>query len=127
MKFHHIGIACESITTMQAVLADQFKACPCSEVIYDPLQKASLQLFRMSDGILIEMVSGEAVSAYLRRKQALYHTCFEVTDLEDALIDFERQQALIVSPPKPAILFDQRRVAFVMTKLGLVELVEEVR
>lgn len=47
--------------------------------------------------------------------------CYEVPSVEKAVAEWYERGAVLVSPPKPALLFGGRLVAFVLTPLGLVE------
>ena len=69
-------------------------------------------------GLAVEQI--ETITEYL-------YTIADVETVSDIIYDKEQNAHLrmVVSSPKPAVLFDHRRVAFVMTKLGLLELVEE--
>lgn len=125
MKFHHIGIACSDME--QAV--SQFKtmhqgAREVSDVVFDPEQNAYLQLLEMPEGSHFEFVSGPAVASFLGRKIELYHTCFETPEFEDSIDHFIRQKAIPLGAAKPAILFNGRRVIFLKTLFGIVELLE---
>jgi methylmalonyl-CoA/ethylmalonyl-CoA epimerase len=55
----------------------------------------------------------------------LHHLCYEVNMLEDALADLRSKGALLAKPPKPAVAFEGRRIAWLLTgeKL-LLELLE---
>lgn len=67
------------------------------------------------------------VLRFLREKGGgLHHACYEVVDLENELSQFRSRGALIAKRPKPAIAFDGRRIAWVITAEGfLVELLEQ--
>ena len=63
----------------------------------------------------------------MRRGVAIYHTCHEVRDLDGELARLREAGCVVVSPPKPAVAFDLRRVAFVMCQGLMVELLESER
>ena len=55
----------------------------------------------------------------------MYHQGFEVASLETAIQDLRKQGALVASPPKPAVAFGGRRVAFLVFPTGMpFELIE---
>ncbi|MBN6114342.1 HAD-IIIC family phosphatase [Xanthomonas bonasiae] len=124
MYFHHIGVACADIAAGVAFVRSQFRVETVGDTVYDPLQDASLCLIQVAGGMRIELVSGPQVAGLLARGITLYHTCYEVDDLEAALAGTLANGGTLVAEPKPAILFDQRRVAFVQTPIGLLELLE---
>jgi methylmalonyl-CoA/ethylmalonyl-CoA epimerase len=119
MKFHHIGIASKDLKKSFEFVKKNFEILSASEVIYDEKQDASLQIIYTKD-LSIELVSGNVVEKLIQNKTTYYHMCYEVEDIHQAIENF--QGAILVSSPKEAILFDNRLVAFLMTPLGLVEL-----
>lgn len=123
-KVHHIGIACQDIQQGIEFVEATYDVIATSEVIYDPLQDANLCLLQTAHDIAIELVSGSQVQGMLQQGVSLYHTCFEVPDLEAEIAVYRAQGAMLVAPPKPALLFDSRRVCFLQTPIGLVELLE---
>lgn len=82
MKFHHIGIACEDIHNMIDFMKQHFELAEISEIVFDRNQDARLCMLELSDGIKIELVTGNMVQAMLRKKKYLYHICYEVADIE---------------------------------------------
>ncbi len=124
MKFHHIGIATNNIEEETKKLKNFFDIDSISKTVYDPKQDAYLCMITLIDGTKIELITGKVVENILRKKQYLYHTCYSVSDIDDMISKLQDDGALLVSPPKEAILFDNKRVAFLMWDLGLIELVE---
>jgi methylmalonyl-CoA/ethylmalonyl-CoA epimerase len=127
MKLHHLGVACQDISrSLEELRASGLGGEVVAGPLADPLQDASLCLVR-SHGTDVELVSGPAVAGLLKKGMALYHVCWEVEDLDASLASLEAQGGMKVSEPKPAVLFGGRRVAFVRTPMGLVELLEAIR
>lgn len=124
MKFHHIGIACENIEEGQKYIQKFFDIQDISEVIYDPLQEAYLCMMTTHDHLNIELIQGKPVLRLVKKGQYLYHTCYEVDDLESEIEKFCANGSLIISQPKEAVLFGMRRVTFLSSQLGLIELLE---
>lgn len=55
-----------------------------------------------------------------------YHICYEVTNIEKAVEILKHRKFTVTSPIRPAIAFNSRRVAFLLSRNGgLVELLEE--
>ena len=125
MKIHHIGIACSDI---EGALADFGRYHPIikrSEVVYDELQKAELCMVHTDTGLDVEFIAGEQVARLLKKGISYYHLCFEVDDLDATLSEYIEQGAMMISEPKPAVLFGGCRVAFLYLPYGLVEFVEK--
>lgn len=119
MKFHHIGIATKDLKKSLDFVQNNFEILNISNPIFDPKQDATLQLIQTKD-VAIELVCGKVVEKLIQNKTTYYHICYEVDDINKAIESF--QGAILVSSPKEAILFDNRLVAFLITPIGLVEL-----
>lgn len=126
MKFHHIGIATIDIEKTLNKIKKYFKIAEISKTVYDPKQEANLCMITLSDGIKIELINGKVVENILKKRQYLYHTCYSVENIEKTIKELiEEDGAFLISKPKEAILFNNKRVAFLMWDLGLIELLEE--
>ena len=119
MNFHHLGIATDNIDNSINFIKENFEIISYTNKVYDPLQDAELVLIKTKD-VNIELVSGLAVDAFIEKRH--YHVCYEVGNIDKSIKKFS--QSIIVSPPKNAILFNNRKVAFLLTPIGLVELLE---
>ena len=127
MKFHHVGITVEDIDSglqmWKEIFIDVLEQLSVKKC-FDPLQEIELCLFEVGN-LKIELVSGEKVKNFLRRGTKIYHICFEVDNLERKIENLINKGCILVSPPKPAVLFEGRRVAFLITPMGfLIELLE---
>ena len=124
MKIHHIGIVCKNIEKSVADYKKYFNVVEESITVYDAQQKANLCMLKTDTGLDVEFISGEQV-AHMAKGITYYHVCYLVENLEEAINDFLNNGAVIVSEPKPAILFGGKRVAFLLIRSGLIELLEE--
>ena len=125
MKIHHIGIACTDIQEAITEFAHYHTIIRKSEIVFDALQNASLCLVCTDTGLNIEFIAGEQVARLIKKGVTYYHLCYEVDSLEDTITDFLSKGAMMISEPKPAKLFNGKRVAFLFLSYGLVELVEK--
>lgn len=124
MKFHHIGIATENIESLIEYLKQILNIKDISETVYDKNQEANLCMLTLEDGTKLELVSGKVVEKIVKKRQFLYHTCYETNDINKEIEKLQKLDSFLVSEPKEAILFKNKKVAFLMTNIGLVELVE---
>mgnify|MGYP001135334568 CR=1 FL=1 len=124
MEFHHIGIACADIAQMKLYLNKIYDVTSVSEEVYDELQKATLCMMTLKDGTKMELVKGEIVDKLVKRHQFLYHVCYSTRDIGRKIKELEDLGAKMISEPKAAKLFGGKQVAFLMTQLGIVELLE---
>ena len=124
LRHHHVGCACSNIEKTADKLEKLFGA-KRGKIVYDPLQDANLCMLAMPDGSYIELVSGAVVANFVKKRVTYYHICYEVDDISKAIEEMSKNGALVISPTKPAILFGNRNVAFLMSPIGLVELLEK--
>lgn len=125
MKFHHIGIATEDINKTINYIKELMSVINISDIIYDGLQDAKLCMITLEDNTKIELISGKVVESIVKKRQYLYHTCYSTNNIENEINKLVSMGALQVNDIKPAILFNNKKVVFLMTELGLIELVEE--
>ena len=118
-RLRHVGIAVRSIDA----------AAPGARKHLDPLQNVRVAFVELG-GVLCELVEPvderSPVNGYLERdKMNLYHLCYEVSDLEQAVKESRRHGFHPLGKPKPAAAFEGRRIAWVYSPvLGLFELLE---
>ena len=121
MKFHHIGIATKNIEKTLEWVAEHFQIINISDKVYDANQDAYVQMIETID-VNIELVSGNIVEKLIKKNITYYHICYEVDNLQEAMASFKK--SIVISNPTKAILFDNRKVAFLFTPIGIVELLE---
>lgn len=124
LTFHHIGIACLDLEKTASSIVGMLGASEDSGKVFDPNQNASVRLLKIDEHLQIELVSGPVVEGVLRANGTYYHVCFQTPVLEEAIAGLQACGMLVVSPPKEAVLFSNRRVAFLFGPFGLVELLE---
>ena len=123
MILHHLGIACSDIRETLEQLQAMFPVTGCSEIVHDPEQDAELCLVSIRDSLPLELIAGPVVSNLVRKGIMLYHACWEAEQIEEVIDRMRRVNGcMVVSEPKPAVLFGRRRVAFLNTPVGLVEI-----
>ena len=126
MKLHHVGIACEDISATTEELKNTFNITEISDQIFDAEQDATLCMVTLDDGSMLELVAGNVVKTYLKKKIKQYHVCYEVKDIDKQIKRMESAGAVVIRGKRPAKLFGGRQVAFLYTySIGMVELLEE--
>jgi methylmalonyl-CoA/ethylmalonyl-CoA epimerase len=122
MRFHHIGIACRNIIEEIAEIAKIHRILDQSPVVFDQEQNAELCLLTIDEGLKMELISGKQVESILKKRISYYHLCYEVDDFGAELDRLEKDGAILITPPKLAILFNNRKVAFLMVSYGIIEI-----
>lgn len=131
LRLHHIGFVVRDIETSIQGFIHSMAARWDGHTYHDQIQKVKVTFLRtgLSDA-QIELVEpgrdDSPVSKFLERGGGLHHLCYEVEDIDQALLTLKSKKAVMVQRPVPAIAFAGRRIAWVMTaeKL-LVELLEQ--
>jgi methylmalonyl-CoA/ethylmalonyl-CoA epimerase len=129
ITFHHFGMLStnpEASRQMLEALGYQMQG-----PIEDPLQNVRAYLGTHPSNPTVEIISptdtpGPVTTLARRIHQGVYHLCFEVSDVAAFVEQFSvHGRVMEVSPPKPAILFGNRKISFyVVENFGLVELLE---
>ena len=94
----------------------------------DNTQKVKVGFFQMN-GVKVELVEplseSSPVTKMLEKGQNIYHVCFRVDDIEDAIALARKNGFHCIVKPVPAEAFDGRRIAWLFNRVfGLVELLE---
>jgi methylmalonyl-CoA/ethylmalonyl-CoA epimerase len=122
MQLHHIGVACRDIEEEIGNLSLIHTITARTPVIHDVEQDAEVAMLTLSDGTRLELVAGRPVEAILKQNIGVYHLCWEVEDIHAEIGRLVAGGAKLLSPPKPAVLFDGRAVAFLYVDYGMIEL-----
>lgn len=125
MKFHHIGIACRDIRKYREFLGQLFTVSRESEIVTDSEQDASVCMIELENGLKLELIQGAKVEQVIRKGVTFYHLCFSVSNIDATVQELAARNCLVVREPAPAVLFGGKRVAFLNTHIGLIEIMEE--
>ena len=125
MKLHHLGIATNNFDEAEDHIHKIYEVKSNVGPIWDPNLNANLMLFNISNSYFIELVSGPAVENILKKRINLYHFCYEVNDFENSVNKYIESGSTLIIKPTPALLFENRLVAFLFTPLGIVELLSK--
>lgn len=125
MKMHHIGIACNNIEKAIEDFKKYHNIIWKSDIETDHLQNAKVCMVKTDLGLDFEFISGEQVARIVKKGISYYHVCYEVENLESTVEELLAKGGIMISEPKPAILFNNKRVAFLYVSYGMIELVEQ--
>jgi methylmalonyl-CoA/ethylmalonyl-CoA epimerase len=129
-KFHHLGIAVTDLESGAASYKNLFGYNLVSGPFDDPIQKVSVSFLSRGEGdSALELVApfgaDSPVDRLLRKGGGLYHVCYEVPDIRQAIAHLVSLDSLLLSGPVPAVAFEMREIAWLMTDTNLlVELVQ---
>jgi len=124
MKIHHIGIACADIEKMKKIVKKTHTIVHDSGTIFDEHQDVRACLLKTSEGPDIELISGKKVENLVAKGITYYHLGYEVKNMDSEIARLKKAGAILLSAPKPAILFEMAMVAFMYLQYGVIELIE---
>ncbi|MGC2112657.1 MAG: VOC family protein [Candidatus Korobacteraceae bacterium] len=134
LYFDHIGYAVESIAEyVESFLLPLFPGSQVGETVEDPLQGVRVAFVDFPGHGRVELIEPAAPDSPVRKilkakRGGLYHLCYSVEDMEQEIQRFREKGCLVISPPKPAVAFGGRRVAFLYTpQRDIVEFVEQAK
>jgi methylmalonyl-CoA/ethylmalonyl-CoA epimerase len=131
LKFHHFGLAVRR--QEQAAAFAKAMGYQIGGTVFDPEQNVHLAMCTHSSEPALELIwPGEGkgpVDGLVQRHTSgiIYHACYETADLPAALKKLEADgvKVVCVSPPKPALLFNGRKVSFYnVLGMGLIEILQ---
>ncbi len=132
MTPHHLGIAVKDIEKSIREYAGLGWILD-GKIVEDKDRNVKLAfLKRKQSGEVLELVApnqdDNPVSNTLRVMKNMatpYHICYEVKDLDKTIEILKGRKYIVTETPKPAVAFDNRRVAFLLNRnVGLIELLE---
>ncbi len=133
LTLHHVGFVVAAIAPAMDGFLHSLNATWDEKIFEDPLQKVKVAFLTTRPGEpqieLIEPASEKSpVRKFLLEKGGgLHHFCYQTGSLEAELKAFRSRRAILVQHPRPAVAFDGRRIAWVLTRENLlVELLETV-
>lgn len=133
LRFHHLGLAVRHPKNAMRFLAGL--GYSVGEQILDPLQNVHLIWCTHSCMPAVELISSTdtkgPLDAYFSSgvQEIIYHVCFESKDAETSVAAMRRDnnRVLLVSPPKPVVLFANKEVSFHLVKgFGLIEILSDL-
>jgi methylmalonyl-CoA/ethylmalonyl-CoA epimerase len=119
---HHIGYVVPSIAAVGTRFAKSLGATWDERIIHDPLQKVSVSFLApfIESAAQIELVEpagdDSPVLAFLQRGGGLHHLCYEVDHLDLHMEQMRAQGSKPVRLPLPAVAFDGRQIAWMLTR-----------
>jgi methylmalonyl-CoA/ethylmalonyl-CoA epimerase len=128
---HHLGCVVPSISAVAGAFGASMSASWDGQIIHDPLQRVRVTFFKPADPRnpvyeLVEPAGDDSpVTKFLKKGGGLHHVCYEIDDLELGLKEAQGAGFVMVSPPKPAVAFSGRRIAWICSRNRLLmELLE---
>ena len=128
--YYHIGIAVKDLQEAIQAYKNLFSYKLTSGPFDDPIQNVSVCFLSRGMGDpTIELVAplgpNSPVDRTLKVGGGPYHICYLVADIKAAIDHLTEQGSFLISGPAPAVAFEMREIAWLLTEVGLlVELVQ---
>lgn len=128
MTFHHIGMAVKDISATATFYVNG-GYCK-SNIVFDPIQNVNICWLTKAGQPTLELLApvdeNSPVKNTLEKLGVTpYHCCYQVDNIEEAIVELRKQRYVVVSKPVEAVAFRGSRVCFLYNKnVGLIELVE---
>jgi methylmalonyl-CoA/ethylmalonyl-CoA epimerase len=128
--FHHIGVAVRDLSKAIPIYKTLFHYELKSGPFDDPIQNVSVCFLSRGEGdTVIELVAplgpNSPIDRTLKKGGGTYHVCYQVPDINAAIRHLTEQGSSLLSGPVPAVAFEMRPIAWLMTEVYLlVELLQ---
>ena len=129
-NFHHVGIAVRDLSTAIPIFQNLFGYDITAGPFDDSIQKVSACFLSRGPGDpTLELVAPlgpeSPIDLVLKKGGGTYHICYQVQDINAAMSYLTERGSFLISGPVPAVAFEMRDIAWLMTEAGLlVELVQ---
>lgn len=132
-KLHHIGIAVASLEESERFYVNTLGMTRVAGIIHDPIQKVNAVLLSYvpisPSAPMIELIEPAStpspIDRFIDSNSSIFHYCIEVADIDEAVAAARKNGVIVIQKPVPAPLFDNRRIAWLLSPAGhLTELLE---
>jgi len=119
---HHTGFVVESIADVIEGFCRSVRGTGWSQIWHDPIQRVRVAFIYPAspEDTAIELVEpfGDKapVRQFLERGGGLHHVCYEVQDIAAEVAAAAAGGGTVIRRPRPAVAFDGRLIAWVVTK-----------
>lgn len=127
-KFHHIGMAVFDIEkTAPYYMEGGYSR---TETIIDPIQNVKICFLHKEGMPLLELlapINNESPVNRILENMGVqpYHCCYEVPNIDEAIIYLKRKGFLLLGKPVVACAMEGKQICFLFNKsVGLIELLE---
>jgi methylmalonyl-CoA/ethylmalonyl-CoA epimerase len=130
LRLHHIGLVVPAIEEFRAFYVNVLQYRERTPVIHDPVQTALVQFFSIpGSDHYVELVAPDGDASKLRaastKGKPLNHLCYSCENIAHVFSFLKESGCFAIRDPVPAVAFDGRLIAWLMTPDGLlIELVE---
>jgi methylmalonyl-CoA/ethylmalonyl-CoA epimerase len=128
LKFHHIGYAVSDIfATAEYYINAGWKM---TDIQTDEIQNTKIAFLSKNEMPLIELIAPvDDTSPIVKTLDKIgvtpYHVCYEVTNIEQSILELRKQHFIALFRPALAVALNNRKICYLYNKhVGLIELLE---
>ena len=128
-RFHHIGYAVKDIMlTAEYYISSGWEL---TDICNDLIQNARIAFLRREQFPLIELVApideeSPVVNTLDKSGVSPYHICYEVNDIDSAILELRKKKFVALFKPVPAVALNNKLICYLFNKsVGLIELVSQ--
>ncbi len=118
-SLHHVGYVVASIEAARENFSAVLGGAECSLISEDPIQRVRVAFLGARGAPQIELIepatADSPVKKFLDAGGGLHHLCYETDLLEDELARQRKAGGVVIRGPRPAVAFNGRRIAWVIT------------
>ena len=129
MKLHHYGFLTDDMA--KCIAAYELLGYRKISSYFDEIRMIDIVFLQNgNDSALLELVSPTSETSVVfkmlnKHRNSLYHSCYEVKNLDSEIEKLCDKAFLLIDSAKPAIAFENRKVAFLFSQFtGIIELLE---
>jgi len=129
LKIHHFGFATKNIIKSKEKF--ELLGFKSGSLIFDKIQQVNILFLSKDDHYKIELIEGinenSPVNNIISKVgNSLYHICYEVPNIEEAIKHLRTQSFIVRQEPVTAVALNNKKIAWLYNPhMGLIELVEE--
>lgn len=130
MIVHHYGFLTKNIEKSLRAF-EKLGYEKTSDLINDVQRGIDILFIESKNNQVIELVSPNQTESVVNsvmksHVNSIYHICYIVKSLELSIESLSKENFVLIDPPKPAVAFNGKKVAFMMSRhTGIIELLEE--
>jgi len=128
--FHHVGVAVRDMESAIPAYKDLLGYELVSGPFDDPIQRVSVCFLSRGPGdpeleLVAPLGPDSPINRTLKKGGGTYHICYQVPDIKAAIEHLVAKGSFLLSEPVPAVAFNMREIAWIMTDVYLlIELVQ---
>jgi len=129
LKVHHYGLATDNLERSMETM--RTLGYHVGSITYDAIQKVRVAFVCRDHEAMIELICDADENGPTKRflsqvGSGLYHICYEVDGIEEAIKKLRAEGFLLRHAPVPAVACGGRKIAWMYNRyIGLIELVEK--